>query len=259
LYDELAAALRAERPVALATVIDGPGVGAKLLVPAHGSCTGSLGDSRLDYTVSRDARGALAAGMTGVRHYGVHGEPEHDQVTVFVESFAAPRRMIVFGAVDFAAALTIAAKLLKYSVTVCDARPIFATQARFPQADEVVVDWPQRLLERIGPGLTRRDAICVLTHDAKFDVPAIVAALQTDVGYLGVMGSRGTHRDRLERLRAEKVTDADLARLHAPIGLDLGARTPEETAISICAEIIATRAGLHEIHPLGQVATPIHH
>ena len=259
LYDELAVALRAEQPIALATVVEGPGAGKKLLVPDRGECVGTLGDPRLDHAVSRDALGALAAGAAGIRHYGAHGEPEHDEVTVFIESFAAPPRMIIFGAVDFAAALMNAAKLLKYSVTVCDARPIFATPNRFPAADEVVVDWPQRLLARIGPDLTSRDSICILTHDAKFDVPAIVAALDTDVGYLGVMGSRSTHRDRLARLRAEGVTDEALTRLHAPIGLDLGARTPEETAVSICAEILATRAGLNQIRPLSLIKTPIHH
>ena len=121
------------------------------------------------------------------------------------------------------------------------------------------MDWPQRLLARIGPSLTTRDAVCVLTHDAKFDVPAIVAALGTEVGYLGVMGSRNTHRDRLERLRAEGVPPESLERLHAPIGLDIGALTPEETAISICAEIIAERAGLDIVRPLRQLSTPSHH
>ena len=258
-YAELAEALRTRRPVVLVTVIDGPGTGAKVLITAEGQRFGSLGGRQLDERVGRDALGALAAGLTGVRHYGRHGEPAQTELTVFVESFTAPRRMIIFGAVDFAAALTQAATLLKYSVTVCDARPIFATQARFPQADEVVVDWPQRLLARIGSSLTSRDAVCVLTHDAKFDVPAIVAALDTDVGYLGVMGSRNTHRDRLERLRSEGVPAGALARLHAPIGLDIGALTPEETAVSICAEIIAERAGLDVIRPLHQLSTPIHH
>jgi xanthine dehydrogenase accessory factor len=258
-YAELAEALRTRQPVVLVTVVDGPGTGAKLLITAEGERTGSLGDAALDDRVSRDARGALAAGLTGVRHFGRHGEPERTDLTVFIESFTAPRRMIIFGAVDFAAALTQAAKLLKYAVTVCDARPIFATRARFPQADEVIVDWPQRLLTRVGPSLTPRDAVCVLTHDAKFDVPAIIAALGTEAGYLGVMGSRNTHRDRLERLRSEGVPEAALARLHAPIGLDIGALTPEETAVSICAEIIAERAGMEVVRPLRQVHTPIHH
>jgi xanthine dehydrogenase accessory factor len=162
---------------------------------------------------------------------------------VFIESFSAPPQMIIFGAVDFTAALARVAKILGYRVVVCDARAVFATPARFPMADEVVNDWPDRYLAKVGDELGRRDAVCVLTHDAKFDVPAIVGALATDVGYLGAMGSRRTHADRVERLEAEGVTDADLERLRAPIGLDIGARTPEETAISICAEIIALRTG----------------
>jgi xanthine dehydrogenase accessory factor len=258
-YAELAEVLRSSRPAVLVTVIDGPGTGRKLLITAAGRQLGSLGDADLDERVRRDARGALSAGLTGVRHYGAHGEPAGSSVTVFVESFTVPRQMIIFGAVDFAAALSQAAKLLKYSVTVCDARPIFATRARFPQADEVIADWPQRLLARVGPTLTPRDAVCVLTHDAKFDVPAIVAALGTDVGYIGVMGSRNTHRDRLDRLAAEGVTPEAFDRLHAPIGLDIGALTPEETAISICAEIIADRSGLEVVRPLRQLDTPIHH
>jgi xanthine dehydrogenase accessory factor len=151
--------------------------------------------------------------------------------------------MIIFGAVDFTAALTRVAKVLGYRVVVCDARPVFATSARFPMADEVIVDWPDRYLAQVGADLGPRDAVCVLTHDQKFDVPAIVAALTTNVGYLGAMGSRRTDTERRERLRETGVTDEQLTRLMAPIGLDIGARTPEETAVSICAEIIALRTG----------------
>jgi xanthine dehydrogenase accessory factor len=243
LYEELRAALLAQDPVALATVIDGPGVGGKLLVGPDRAPLGSLGDPDLDRVVSRDALGELAAGTTEVRHYGPHGEAREQVVAVFVESFAPPPRMVIFGAVDFTAALARTGKLLGYHVTVCDAREVFATPRRFPMADEVVVDWPHRLLERVGDRLGPRDAVCVLTHDHKFDVPAILAALRTDVGYLGAMGSRRTHADRIERLRAEGVDEAGLARVMAPIGLDLGARTPEETAVAICAEIIALRTG----------------
>jgi len=152
--------------------------------------------------------------------------------------------MLIFGAVDFTAALVRVAKVMGYRVTVCDAREMFATARRFPMADEVVVDWPHRHLEKVGERLGPRDAVCVLTHDHKFDVPAIIAALATDVGYLGAMGSRRTCAERLERL-AEAGADMDTvaARLHAPIGLDLGGRTPEETAIAICAEVIAARTG----------------
>jgi xanthine dehydrogenase accessory factor len=257
-YEDLAAAVRAEQPVALATVIEGPGSGAKLLVSTDADAIGSLGDPDLDRVVARDAQGELAAGMTRVRRYGQHGEARMDDVAVFIESFVPPPHMVIFGAVDFTAALVRVAKVLGYRVTVCDARPIFATRARFPLADEVVVDWPNRLLERIGPSLSPRDAICVLTHDIKFDVPAVVAALQTRVGYLGAMGSRRTNLERELRLREAGVDDAGIARLNAPIGLDIGARTPEETAVSVCAEIIAARNALINVRPLRATDGPIH-
>ena len=242
-YDRLAGAIRSEQPVALASVIAGPGTGGKLLVSPGEPPVGSLGDPDLDRVVGRDALGELAAGTTVVRHYGEHGEAREAAVAVFIESFAPPPRMLVFGAVDFTAALVKVAKVLGYRVTVCDAREVFATRKRFPEADEVVVDWPDRLLARVGSTLTPRDVLCVLTHDAKFDVPAIVAALPTAVGYVGAMGSRRTNADRVARLREEGVGDTDIARIMAPIGLDIGARTPEETAISIVAEIIALRTG----------------
>lgn len=243
LFDALNASIRAETPVALATVIDGEGVGRKLLVRPNEEPLGSLGDLDLDSVVVRDTLGELATGTTGVRHYGPHGEAMERAVSVFVESFAPPPQLLVFGAVDFTGALARVGKVLGYRVTVCDAREVFATKARFPFADEVVVDWPHRLLERVGDSLGPRDAVCVLTHDPKFDVPAVKAALQTEVGYLGAMGSRRTTDDRNRRLRDEGVSEAELARVMAPIGLDLGARTPEETAVSILAEIIASRTG----------------
>lgn len=242
-YDALRDALRAEEPVALATVVDGANVGAKLLVAPVGEPLGGLGDPGLDRVVARDARGQLQAGLTSTRHYGPHGEARERGVEVFIESFAPPPRMIIFGAVDFTAALARAAKLLGYRVTVCDARAVFATPQRFPMADEVVNDWPHRYLAKVGEELGPRDAVCVLTHDHKFDVPAITAALDTAVGYIGAMGSRRTHADRVRRLTEAGVDELALGRVMAPIGLDLGARTPEETAISICAEIIALRTG----------------
>jgi xanthine dehydrogenase accessory factor len=245
LYQTLAAAIRTEDPVALATLVEGPDelVGGKLVVRPGFSALGTLGDTDLDRVVTRDALGELAAGLTVTRHYGRHGEARQREVSVFIESFAPPPRMIIFGAVDFTAALAKVAKILGYRVTVCDARPVFATHGRFPMADEVVVDWPNRYLAKVGAELGPRDAVCVLTHDPKFDVPAIVAALETDIGYLGAMGSRRTHEDRVGRLRDAGVSDAELARVMAPIGLDIGARTPEETAVSICAEMIALRTG----------------
>jgi xanthine dehydrogenase accessory factor len=263
LYDELAAAIRDHRPVALATVIDGPGVTGKLLVRADGSAAGALGHPELDRVVARDALAELEAGRSGVRHYGPEGQTTPEDldtpvVRVFVESWSPPPQMWIFGAVDFTAALAKVAKVLGYRVSVCDAREIFATRRRFPMADEVRVTWPGPMFAERGDALTARDAVCILTHDPKFDVPAVQGALATKVGYIGVMGSRTTHAKRMERLAEVGITDrSDLDRLMSPIGLDIGARTPEETAISICAEIIARRTG--RIAPsLRDGAGPIH-
>lgn len=239
LSQSLEALIAAERPVALATVIEGVGIGSKLLVTLDNDPLGSLGDANLDRVVARDMLGELAAGRTGVRHYGQHGEAREAEVSVFVESFAPPPQMLIFGAVDFTAALVRIAKVLGYRVTVCDARPVFATTQRFPGADAVEVKWPNDLLDEVGAKLGPRDAVCVLTHDNKFDVPAITSALATGVGYIGVMGSRRTHDKRTERLVEAGVTPEQFRRIMSPIGLDIGARTPEETAVSICAEIIA--------------------
>ncbi|MGH9294376.1 MAG: XdhC family protein, partial [Acidimicrobiales bacterium] len=179
-------------------------------------------------------------------------------VTVFLEVFAPPPRLVIFGAVDFTAALASVGRLMGFHVIVCDARPVFATKARFPAAHEVVVSWPDRYLATVGGELGPRDAVCVLTHDTKFDVPAISAALETRVGYLGAMGSRRTHDERWQRLKEAGIDEDQLARrLMSPIGLDIGARTPEETAVAICAEIIAERADV--AHPsLRDAGGPIH-
>ena len=263
LYETWRDAVRAERPVALATVIEGPGVGNKLLVQPGAEPLGTLGDFDLDRVAGRDALAELEAGRTDVRHYGSAGEANPDDagvvpVSVFIESYAPPPQMLIFGAVDFTAALARVAKVLGYRVTVCDAREIFATRRRFPMADDVVVEWPNRLLDRVGDQLGPRDAVCVLTHDPKFDVPAIVGALQSRVGYIGVMGSRKTHAKRMERLAEVGVTaPEDIDRILAPIGLDIGARSPEETAISICAEIIARRTG-KAAPSLREASGPIH-
>ncbi len=249
MYQELARLIRDEQPVALVTTISGPNVGAKLLVTGTDT-QGSLGDTELDRIAARDALAELEAGRSGVRHYGPHGETTPEdlhgsaEVSVFIESWAPPPQMWIFGAVDFTAALAKVAKVLGYRVTVCDAREVFATRRRFPMADEVMVTWPTPVFDERGHTLGSRDAVCILTHDPKFDVPAVQGALATKVGYIGVMGSRTTHTKRLERLAEVGVDRPEqLARLMSPIGLDLGARTPEETAISICAEIIARRTG----------------
>lgn len=264
LFGVLRDCLLSEEPVALATVIeaspdpDAPTLGAKLLVQGRGDTVGSLGGADLDHAVIRDLRGALESGLAAEYHYGREGQTSGTWVTVFIEPFTPPPHMVVFGAVDFTKALVRVANVLGYRVTVCDARPVFATTARFPDADEVVVDWPDRYLARVGARLGPSDAVCVLTHDAKFDVPAIVGALATNVGYIGAMGSRRTKADREQRLREAGVREDDLNRIMAPIGLDIGARTPEQTAVAICAEIIALQSGDRRVPSLRDGSGPIH-
>jgi xanthine dehydrogenase accessory factor len=245
--EEIAVTVADNRPVAVATLIrdvdGGDRVGRRMVVWPD-RVTGSFGSDHFDEAVVEDARGMLAAGLTAPRGYGPDGERLGEGVTVFVASYAPPPRMLVFGAIDFASALARQGTLLGYRVTVCDARPVFATARRFPGA-EVVVDWPHRYLAaEIEAGrVDGRTVVCVLTHDPKFDVPVLRVALAAPFAYVGAMGSRRTHEDRVAGLRAEGVPEADLARLRSPIGLDLGARTPEETAVSIASEIIATRWG----------------
>ncbi|MGC4983968.1 XdhC family protein [Streptomyces sp. DT193] len=281
-FAAVAESVAAGRPVTLATVLDGPAPrGATLAVrpdetpagsgtPGSAASTGpdgapgsadpdgaasappgptdpdagtvgSLGSGGLDAAVAADARGELAQGATGRRHYGPHGERREDAVTVFLHSFAPPPRMLVFGAIDYASAVARIGAFLGYRVTACDARPAFTTPERFPAGVEVVVDWPHHYLS--GTTTDARTVICVLTHDPKFDVPLLEEALRRPAAYIGAMGSRRTHDDRLERLRAAGVPEHELSRLRSPVGLDLGARTPEEVAVSIAAEIVALRWG----------------
>ena len=255
---EIAAAVRAGTPVAVATIIEGPGqLGSRRIIWEGDRADGTLGaGDRLDQAVDDDARGMLAQGLTGVRRYGPEGERRLDDLAVFVQSFAPAPRMLVFGAIDFAAAVARAGKFLGYRVTVCDARPVFATASRFPDADEVITDWPHRYLS--GTDTDDRTVICVLTHDPKFDVPLLEVALRRPAAYIGAMGSRRTHEDRLARLREAGLTEAELSRLRSPIGLDLGARTPEETAIAIAAELIQLRWG-GSGRPLTATSGRIHH
>jgi xanthine dehydrogenase accessory factor len=255
---EIAEAVRTGTPVAVATIIEGPGeIGSRRIIWEGERSEGSLGaGERLDAAVDDDARGMLAQGLTGVRRYGPDGERRRDELAVFVQSFAPAPRMLVFGAIDFAAAVAKAGKFLGYRVTVCDARPVFATASRFPDADEVITDWPHRYLS--GISTDERTVICVLTHDPKFDVPLLEVALRVPAAYIGAMGSRRTHDDRLARLREAGVAEADIARLRSPIGLDLGARTPEETAIAIAAELIQLRWG-GSGRPLTATTGRIHH
>jgi xanthine dehydrogenase accessory factor len=251
------------RPTAVATVISHPDphwLGRRIVVD-DATVDGTLGSARADAAIVDDARGLLAAGQTTVLSYGPDGQRQESGMEVFVASHAPAPRMLIFGAIDFAAALAQQGAFLGYRVTVCDARAVFATRVRFPSADEVIVKWPHEYLaEQAELGLIdARTAICVLTHDAKFDVPALKVALRLpQLDYIGVMGSRRTHDDRMARLREAGLTDVELGRLSSPIGLDLGARTPEETAVSIAAEIIARRWGGGG-HPLTGTGGRIHH
>ena len=264
----VAADIEAGSPVAVATVVAARGpawVGRRLVIHPEGTADrrspGTLGSSRADDAVIADARGLLAAGRNETLHYGPDGQRRGEGMAVFVTSYAPKPRMLVFGAIDFAAAVARVGSFLGYHVTVCDARPVFATATRFPEADEVVVKWPHKFLaEELEAGrIDGRTVICVLTHDPKFDVPVLEVALRLpEVAYIGAMGSRRTHDDRIKRLQEAGVTDAELERLSSPIGLDLGARTPEETAVSIAAEIIALRWGGDGQRLLAQEG-PIHH
>ncbi|MGC5615379.1 XdhC family protein [Georgenia sp. Z1491] len=257
-FPELPAVAAAEadrRATAVATVVDGEGeLGGRIVLGPDGA-SGTVRDPDLAYSVAELAEGLLAHGRNGVLHLGAHGEHRMEDVTVFVESFAPSPEMIVFGAIDFAAAVVRVGKFLGYHVTVCDARPVFATARRFPDADEIVVQWPHDYLA--GREVDERTVICVLTHDPKFDVPLLVEALGTRAGYIGAMGSRRTHDDRMARLREEGVSEANLARLSSPIGLDLGGRTPEETAVAIAAEIVAAHWG-GSGRRLSDTTSPIH-
>ncbi|WP_329416470.1 XdhC family protein [Streptomyces sp. NBC_00704] len=246
-------------PVALVRVVRGPAalLGAALLVHADGVREGALGGHEdLDRAAAAHGLAALDTGRTGTVELSPDGSHCPGGLTLLVEPSVPPPRMIVFGAVDFAAALVRAGKFLGYHVTVCDARPVFTTPERFPEADEVVVDWPHRYLRstRTDP----RTVVCVLTHDAKFDVPLLEVALRLPVAFVGAMGSRRTHADRQRRLRDIGLREHELARLRSPIGLDLGGRTPEETALSITAEIVAARRGGTGL-PLTGSDKPIHH
>lgn len=261
--EEVARCLDDGEPVAVATVIEHPDdtlVGRRLVIRPH-EVHGSLGSPRRDDAIADDARGLLESGRNATLTFGSDGERRGEGMRVFVSSYAPRPRMIVFGAIDFAAAAARIGAFLGYQVTVCDARPVFATRSRFPDADEVVVEWPHRYLtaEAEAGRIDSRTVLAVLTHDPKFDVPLLEVALRLpDVGYIGAMGSRRTHDDRIARLRASGVTDAEIARMQSPIGLDLGARTPEETAVSIAAEIVSRRWGGQGV-PLTERSGPIHH
>ncbi|HEX5192806.1 MAG TPA: XdhC/CoxI family protein [Solirubrobacteraceae bacterium] len=243
------------RTAAVATLLDGAEAGARLAI-VDDAVVGGLGRQQLlDRNVAREAAGLLQEGKTTIRRFGAEGATLGDELRVHIRSYAPPPQMWIFGAIDFSAAMAPFATQIGYRVRICDARDRFARSSRFSSVAEVQVGWPQELLRDVPLG--PRDAVLVFTHDAKFDEPALMAALRTDAGYIGALGSRQTTADRERRLRAAGATDADLARIHAPCGLDIGSRTAEETAVSVLAEIIASRAD-RVARPLRESSGPIH-
>lgn len=242
-------------PAALVTVVDGPAAGATVAV-VDGELVGGLGmGERFDRAVERDALGAIDHGVSMVRSFGARGDVMGNDIRTFVRAFASPRRIVIFGAIDFSAAVAALARTLGYVVTIVDAREPFTRSSRFQSAAEVVVSWPDRFLATIT--LTERDSVLVFTHDPKFDEPALIGALTTPAGYIGALGSRRTHDDRTRRLLAAGVDEDALARIASPCGLDIGARTPEEAAVSVVGEILARAAG-RSGRPLSETNGRIH-
>ncbi|NJL97835.1 MAG: XdhC/CoxI family protein [Synechococcaceae cyanobacterium SM2_3_2] len=247
-----------QHPVAICTrlrVVDGEGnrpsespnldtsAPDKLVVFEDGQCLGSLGNPGIDHAVANKAKGLLGQGQSHQSQFGLQGECGHSDVAVFIEALTAPPHLLMFGAVAFSRALCQFGRLLGYQTTVCDARSMFATPARLPEADSLETLWPQDYFEQYGATIGDRTAILVLTHDPKFDIPALEQAVKTTAFYIGAMGSRKTHAERLARLREAGLSETQIHRIAAPTGLDLGGHTLEETALSILAEMVALRHG----------------
>ncbi len=242
LYEELKDLIAKEKGVAVATVVRGPEyVGAKLLVFADSSTHGTLGSSVLDEQVTKDADQAIWTGAASTHTYTLEQTDEQQQFDIFIEGFPPPPALIIVGAGHIAIPLTTFAKTLNYRVIVIDARSAFATRERFPHADEIIVEWPDEVLQQMD--LNPSTSIAVLTHDPKFDEPTLKVVLSKRVGYVGAIGSRKTGAERAERLKKQGLSDEQLKRIHGPIGLNLGATEPEEMALAIMAEIVATRHG----------------
>src|SRR5438105_8457103 len=240
LYEELKDLLAQEKGAALATVVRGPEhIGAKLLVLPGKKTDGTLGNKTLDAIVVEDAERAIWNGEAGTHTYSVESETGAVPFDVFIEGFPPPPTLIIVGAGHIAIPLTTFAKTLNYRVVVIDARAAFATPERFPHADELIVEWPDEVLEKMD--LNPSTSVAVLTHDPKFDEPSLRIVLSREVGYIGAVGSRKTKEERDERLRKQGLTEEQIGRIHGPIGLNIGATSPEEMALAIMAEIVATR------------------
>lgn len=236
IYSALAGLIEASRPAALATVIEGDRIGAKLLVSGNEVVAGSI-EAELDARIAEDAADLLNAERSETREY-----PQGDGLlSVFIETFPSPQRLVIIGAVHVAIPLHRLAKALGYHVTVVDARGSLATPERFPQADTLLVEWPDEAMDKVG--LDRGTSVVVLTHDPKFDQPALLTAVKSQARYIGAIGSRTTNEQRSAELREQGAKEEQLARIYAPIGLDIGAQTPAEIALAIMAEIVAARYG----------------
>ncbi|GAB2612009.1 XdhC family protein [Pseudactinotalea suaedae] len=254
-----AASVAAHHPVAIASVLTGEHAGSLLEVTAEGESLGGTGFARLDGSLVADARAVLATGRTTELSYGTDGSRQGVGVRVLVDVVAPPPRLIVAGVTDFAVAIAELGGYLGFRVTVCDARSTFATRERFGRADEIVIEWPHRYLAaEIEAGrVDARTVLLVCSHDPKFDEPVLEAALPAGLGFVGAMGSRRTHSQRLERLRERGISDEALASLRSPVGLDLGGRSPRETALSILAEVVAASGG-GTGRPLADLGGPLH-
>ena len=242
LYEELKDMLGKEKGVALATVVRGTEhIGAKLLIFPNKDTHGTLGLPQLDTMVVADAEQAIWNGDAKTHTYTIETSSGLQRFDVFIEGFPPPPTLVIIGAGHIAIPLTTFAKTLNYRVVVIDARAAFATRERFPHADELIVAWPDEVLENMD--LNPSTSVAVLTHDSKFDEPSLKAILSRNIGYVGAIGSRKTSEERAERLKRKGVTDEQLHRIHGPIGLNIGATSPEEMALAIMAEIVATRHG----------------
>lgn len=242
LYEELKDLLNQEKGVAQATVVRGAEhVGAKMLVLPGKSTQGTLGNAALDALVIEDAERAIWHGEAGTHTYTVESATHALPFDVFIEGFPPPPTLVIVGAGHIAIPLTTFAKTLNYRVVIVDARAAFATRERFPHADELIVEWPDDVLEKMD--LNPSTSVAVLTHDPKFDEPTLKVVLSRQVGYVGAIGSRKTSEERSERLKKQGLTDEQMSRIHGPIGLNIGSASPEEMALAIMAEIVATRHG----------------
>ncbi len=240
LYQTLTQRLAREEGIAAATLVQGgANLGARLLVLPDGSTRGSLGNPALEAQVVADAVRAIWSGEARTHTYTVESAADLLTCEVFIEGFAPPPRLIIVGAGHIAIPLSIFAKTLNYRVVVVDARAAFATRERFPQADEVIVEWPDTYLERVKLDLST--AVAVLTHDPKFDEPTLKVVLNHEVGYVGAIGSRKTGQERAARLNQQGLSHEQIQRIHSPIGLNIGGASPEEIALAVMAEIVATR------------------